>query len=217
MAQQCVLVGAIVGSLVGCLVLALIGLVAYLHCRSYQLAEAAKRNDMLAEAAKRDAMLAVERQRQRQLQLTREPTPPTPEHSGRNPPRGFPDRPFYLYGLLPRKIFKWAEDLNDMVRVTSLDFIPGPMPSLDTTRMINLIKAFGPVIGQEPPEKLADLIKSEKSRDRAMEHIISTTLVSSIMLESKHVQLLAPSVADFHRYCRTPDTMSRKSGLDVVA
>ena len=198
MAQQCVLISAIVGSLVGCLVLVLIGLVTYLHYRSLRLA---------AEAAKQDAMLPVVRQ----------PTPPpTPEISGRIPPAGFPDQPFYFHRLLPPKIFKRAEELNDMVQVPSAAFIPDAMPLLDTTRIINLIKAFGPVIGQEPPERLADLLKSKKNRARAMEHLITTTLVSSIMLESKHVQLLAPTVAHFHRYCRTSITIFSKSGMDVV-
>ena len=201
MAQQCVLVGAVVGSLVSCLVLALIGLVIYLHYRSLRLA---------AEAAKRDAMLAVVRQ------PTPELPPPTPEFSGRKPPTGWPETPFYYHRLTPTKILKQAVELRLMVQVPSFAYIPGPMPSLDTTRMANLIKAFGPVIGQEPPERLANLIKSEKNRQQAMEHLITTTLVSSIMLESKHVQLLAPTVAHFHRYCRTPVTMSRKSGLDGV-
>ena len=76
---------------------------------------------------------------------------------------------------------------------------------VDVDRITSLIDGFGHVEWQLPPKRLIQLLQSHKTRYFAAVHFISTTIYSSLRLESKHQKLLVPELVSFYNFCyQTP-------------
>ncbi|MCJ1377407.1 hypothetical protein MMC17_000502 [Xylographa soralifera] len=118
---------------------------------------------------------------------------------------------FYEYSMPPNQISKAADSLR-FFHVLRL-YPPRPF---DESHLLEVMRSFGHVPGQEAPENLLKLLKSKKNGEIAILHFVYTTLISSIMLESRHVQLLCPPVAFFFLYANTAQPKSRKFELNYT-
>ncbi|MCJ1389771.1 hypothetical protein MMC18_002628 [Xylographa bjoerkii] len=115
---------------------------------------------------------------------------------------------FHREGLTVKQIRDKAED---MIYFNALHQHP-PHP-FDEAHILEVMRSFGPVVGQQSPERILELLKS-KSRNNgssAILHFINTTLTSSIMLDSTHTQLLCPPLVYFLRYASTPQAKARRT------
>ncbi|KAI9880731.1 MAG: hypothetical protein M1830_001014 [Pleopsidium flavum] len=186
MIQQCVLVGSIVGSICGFLASTLILLAIYLHFRRLKRVE--------IEPA----------------------TVPDSRHNTTPPqiPVGelvLAENPFSRSWATLQQLSEKARNLSSCCSGIRLLVTESSLSSSDIDHAIALIKAFGPVYGQESPQRLHKLFSSPSTQVRylAIDHFIHTSLVSSIRLESDHIQLLSPPLTWFFRHCYTSNTQSR--------
>ncbi|MCJ1397108.1 hypothetical protein MMC11_000300 [Xylographa trunciseda] len=190
MVQQCVIVGSVVGTICGVLLLVL------------TLAASKLLYDRRSRVLPEEPPAPPRTRLQEMLDRRMTPFYPLDDVVDKS---GFTIEEFHWYGLNEASIGKQATELN----------FPNPLhryPArpFDEVHILEVMRSFGPVVGQEPPERLLKLLKTEKYGTWALLHFIHTTLVSSIMLEARHIQLLCPPVAFFLLYASTAQPKSRK-------
>lgn len=192
MIQQCVLVSSVVSSICGFLVLTLILLAIYLHFR---------RVERVCEVTMDEIEPAV-------VPGSRHNTTP-PQIPVRE--LVIAENPFFCSWATLQQLSEKAHNLSSCCSGVRLLVTESSLSSSDIDPAIALIKAFGPVYEQESPQRLHKLFSSRSTQVRylAIEHVIHTSLVSSIRLESNHIQLLSPPLAWFFRHCNTSHTESR--------
>jgi hypothetical protein len=115
-----------------------------------------------------------------------------------------------LFWATLQQLSEKAHNLSSCCSGVWLLVTESSLSSSDIDPAIALIKAFRPVYEQESPQRLHKLFSSRSTQVRylAIEHVIHTSLVSSIRLESNHIQLLSPPLAWFFRHCNTSHTES---------
>ena len=197
--------GAVVGGICGFFLLALALFVYYLYSRPPRLSRPIPRSRLedLSQPAPTSyyEYLAA-------IVPRRYPDPP-PLREPRSPITL--DRPFYELGGSTGWLLEQAENLSKAVQISDSWVLDEPLSSVDAARITKTIREFGPVPGQLPTERLLELLQQDRNRLNAMDHFISTTLISSIILESQHLQLLAAPVAYFLRYVNLEYPMFRES------